>query len=195
MKKEKEKFVWLQQENENDNKYNLFQSFLEFNGTVNKFANNNKDTFTVATVLKYATNFNWKKRKSAYIKHNQQLQQKVMDKVNENVFKKAFETLDRTLPLLLQRYENILENEIEKALPPEKTLDFLMKFPDAMLKLHLLKEKLTTETEMQNPVIIQFVGGFGEIEIKDGDKNYICTGQNNCDCELCKNGGYIENCN
>ena len=144
----KEKFVWLQQDDEPEPNYELFKDYLRRQQTISEFANN-QILYENSTVLKCATNFNWKKRKLAYLQHTQFIKQNAIDKQTEKSILKAIKPIENVIDKLTEHFIKDIETKIENntlSIPDGSEMNYLKNLVATLDKLIDCKEKIKTET-------------------------------------------------
>ena len=165
----KENFVWLQQDKEKNEHYELFQTFLSFAGNINDFANRKTTNgwYSTDTVLKIATIHNWKKRKTAYLQHNQQIKQNATDKHTEKIIQSALKPLETTIINLTENLLLDIETKINKGtltIPDGSEMNYLKNLVATLDKLIDCKKKLVADKD--NVLTVQFIDSKGN-EIKN----------------------------
>jgi len=172
---------WLQLQNENDKHYELFNSFLKFEGTVEQFISSDSCNASKSTVNKIATNNKWHNRKNSYQSHNQNTAQKVKDKtiakIEENAIKKSLEEFEKSLPILTQQYVDLIN---DPAIPKldKKVLEFVKILPDTIERFLRVKDRLGVETKSDAIPTFVFVGEMSDIIVKPIEEDKDASDKN-----------------
>jgi hypothetical protein len=145
----KDKSIWLQQDNEHNDNYELFTRFLDSSKTINEFAQN-QIMYEKSTVMKCATNHKWRSRKLAYLQHNQNIKQKAIDKHTEKGIAKAMLSFENVCVKLTENLVNDIETKIKNnslVIPDGSEITYLKNLVITLEKLIDCKDKLQTDKD------------------------------------------------
>ena len=102
--------IWLQQENESDAYYKLFSAFLNYNGNLKSFAEeqgiaSNSD-YTPNYIKKIASQNDWKIRKKAFVNHKQKVN--YFSKADELEHQRNFQKIELIKTTSVELYESMI---------------------------------------------------------------------------------------